>query len=152
MELKFALCRFPYHRKSELLDDILVCVFSPPSSISPSLVPLGLSLVFTNIFSTLAVTFSLTIPSVIFISFSVYLSYRFSFVLSVSLFLFRPTDRRLFLKLLFNAIRTSYIHPCPFVFPWPAISWRINCFVSFWYEPDEWDFFFVLLLLLCVRR
>jgi len=80
-------------------------------------------------------------------SLSVSLSWSISHIGLSSLSLFLSTDRRLFLKLLFDAIRASYIHPHPFVFPWPAISWRINCFVSFRYErrmngTSSWCFFY----------
>lgn len=56
-----------------------------------------------------------------------------SLISFLSLFL-SCLGQRLFLKLSSDTVRASYIHLCPFVLPWPAISWRINCFVSFWCE------------------
>lgn len=120
---KFARRRFPCRRKSGLLDDTLVCVFSPPT---PSFLSLSLprppraSGIVPPSRSRIFFPPSLTAPSVS--------------SLSVSLFLFRPTDRRPFLNSPSMPFAPPILHPRPFVFSRPAISRRINCFVSFRYE------------------
>lgn len=134
------------------------CFPHHPQSFSPSLpMSLGSSFIFANIFfhprrSTM--TFSLTFLPFLFLSSFRSISHNNLSLLSLFLSL-TPNRPKTFLKLPFDAIRASYIHPRPFVFLWSAaISWRINCFVSFWYErrmngTSSWCFFYYFV---CSRR
>lgn len=136
---KFAHSRFPRRRKSGLLDDILVCVFSPsrPTTfLSPRLSePLGSSLIFANIFSTLPslrhFSLPLLVPPSPFFSFAQQ-TFPQTLLRCHSCLLYSPTSIRIPVA--------CYIMAYQLFCQFPVRA------------PDEWDFFLVLLPLLCAVR
>lgn len=146
--------RFPCRRKSGLLDDILVCVFSPPPgelSLSPyhwENRPSYSRIFFLDPRS--AVTFSLAVPSVISLSLSLFPTVSPSLILASLSFSLSTGKPETFPRIPLRRHSHLLYSPTAIRIPVACYIMAYQLFCQFPVRaPDEWDFFLVLLLL-CV--